>query len=90
MWGHRPYSKKVTARDNVIMSILASGEGYHNFHHVFPYDYALSEFGSRYNLGKLFIDLMARLGQAYDLRRASEEYVRKVQSQTEPVILEYK
>lgn len=90
MWGNRPYSKKVSARDNIIMSLLASGEGYHNYHHVFPYDYALSEFGAKYNLGKLFIDLMAFTGQAYDLRKASKEYVQKIQGEKEPVILEYK
>ncbi|XP_074600840.1 acyl-CoA desaturase 3-like [Brevipalpus obovatus] len=81
MNGQRPYSPQISARENLLMSILCSGEGWHNFHHVFPYDYALSEFGQMFNLGKSFIDLMAATGQAYDRRRASPEYVTRVKNQ---------
>ncbi|MBV8142709.1 MAG: fatty acid desaturase, partial [Verrucomicrobia bacterium] len=37
--GDRPYSSKCSARDSWIMAIVTLGEGYHNFHHEFQYDY---------------------------------------------------
>lgn len=74
-WGKRPYSKKISATDIGIMSLITSGEGYHNFHHQFPYDYTLSEFGTTFNPGKLFVDFLALIGQAYDLRRAKQTYI---------------
>ena len=51
-----------------LISLLAWGEGFHNYHHTFPYDYSTSEWGLRLNVTTRFIDTMAWLGQAYDLR----------------------
>ena len=51
-----------------LVSILAIGEGHHNYHHTFPYDYGTSEWGLSLNLTTGFINTMAKLGQAYDLR----------------------
>ena len=34
-----PYSQEHSARDSPIMAVLAFGEGYHNYHHSFPFDY---------------------------------------------------
>jgi stearoyl-CoA desaturase (delta-9 desaturase) len=39
MWGSQPYSRKDTSRDSWWLAILTNGEGYHNFHHMFPSDY---------------------------------------------------
>ena len=49
--------------------------GWHNFHHTFPWDYATSEFGYKLNLSKVFIDAMALVGQAYDLKQAAAAVV---------------
>lgn len=49
--------------------------GWHNFHHTFPWDYATSEYGYKLNLSKVFIDAMAWIGQAYDLKQAGPEVV---------------
>ena len=38
-WGDRPYSDESSARDNPIVALLTYGEGYHNFHHTFQWDY---------------------------------------------------
>lgn len=51
------------------------GEGFHNYHHIFPQDYATSEFGLKLNPSKAFIDLMAFLGLAYDLKTASKSHI---------------
>ncbi|UYV77569.1 SCD [Cordylochernes scorpioides] len=73
--GYRPFDVSQEARENLFVSILSSGEGWHNYHHVFPWDYSTSELGYYYNLTKLFIDLMAKIGQAYDLRSATTSQI---------------
>ena len=39
MVGSRPYSTSHTARDSWIAAIFTMGEGYHNYHHEFEWDY---------------------------------------------------
>ena len=59
----------------MIVSILAMGEGFHNYHHTFPYDYSTSEWGYTFNTTTKLIDLMSCIGQAYNLRTASTETI---------------
>ena len=47
------------------------GEGFHNYHHTFPYDYSTSEWGFRINITTGFIHAMAALGLAHSLRSPS-------------------
>lgn len=56
--------------------MIALGEGWHNYHHTFPWDYKNTEFG-RFNLVAFFINLMARCGLAYDLKSTNEEMIRR-------------
>lgn len=53
------------------------GAAYHNFHHTFPYDYTASEFGpsTNFNLNTVLIDFCAKIGLAYDLKRASPQTI---------------
>lgn len=81
MFGDRPYNDKIMPSDNIYISWIANGEGFHNYHHTYPYDYATSEFGY-VNLTKLFIDFWAKTGLAYDLKRASKEIVSKSKQKT--------
>uniref|UniRef100_A0A182RNM3 FA_desaturase domain-containing protein n=1 Tax=Anopheles funestus TaxID=62324 RepID=A0A182RNM3_ANOFN len=47
MFGNKPYDKKPSVRwENLAVAIAAMGEGWHNYHHVFPWDYKTSELGS--------------------------------------------
>jgi len=39
MWGRQPYSDKSSARDNAILALVTYGEGFHNYHHTFQWDY---------------------------------------------------
>ena len=60
------------------MSTLAAGEGWHNYHHTFPYDYKAAELGDYgFNFTKALIDLMAAIGWAYDLKTVSEPMIRR-------------
>lgn len=62
-----------------MQTYMALGEGYHNYHHAFPYDYSASELGWRhnFNLATAFIDLFAWLGLAYDRRGPSKGMIEK-------------
>ena len=64
------------------MAIGAIGEGWHNWHHKYPYDYATSEHGifSQYNPTKLFIDTGAMLGVIWDRKRATSAWLRLKQT----------
>lgn len=83
MWGDRPYDKSINPAENLLVSIGAVGEGFHNYHHTFPQDYAASEFGTAwFNPGRGFIDLMSLLGQAYDRKTISAEMVAQRRART--------
>jgi len=75
LWGPRPYDKNINPAENLIANLGTLGEGFHNFHHSFPYDYAASEYGQYFNLTATFIDWFAKIGWAYDLRTAPKEAV---------------
>jgi len=75
MYGNRPYDTKIAPADNFLVAFLGFGGGFHNFHHTFPYDYRASEWGNFINPTKVFIDLMAFVGLAYDLKTASEDLI---------------
>jgi stearoyl-CoA desaturase (Delta-9 desaturase) len=60
------------------VAAFAFGEGWHNYHHVFPWDYKTAELGNyRLNLTTAFIDFFAKIGWAYDLKSVSDEIVEK-------------
>ena len=62
--------------ENVTVSILAFGEGWHNYHHVFPWDYKAAELGVyKHNISTAFIDFFAWCGLAYDLKSVPESIV---------------
>jgi len=71
-WGERPYDPSINPRQNFWVACWALGEGWHNWHHKYPYDYATSEYGvlRNFNPTKLFIDAFAYLGLVWDRRRA--------------------
>uniref|UniRef100_A0A6P7GWC5 Acyl-CoA desaturase 1-like isoform X2 n=1 Tax=Diabrotica virgifera virgifera TaxID=50390 RepID=A0A6P7GWC5_DIAVI len=70
--------KTINPCENLTIAIITWGEGWHNYHHTFPWDYKAAELGNyRWNVSTGFLDLMAYLGQAYDLKTVSPEMVRK-------------
>ncbi|XP_068736827.1 stearoyl-CoA desaturase 5-like isoform X2 [Montipora capricornis] len=77
LWGSKPYDKNINPSQNFSVVIATGGEGFHNFHHTFPQDYATSELGVSLNPSKWFIDVCAKLGLAYDLKTVSKDTVLK-------------
>lgn len=72
MFGNRPYDKSINPRQNLTAAFWALGEGWHNYHHVFPYDYRASENPYMINLSTIFIDLFGMIGWAYDRKTVSK------------------
>lgn len=76
-FGYRPYDRTIRPGDNVSLSIVTLGEGFHNYHHVFPWDYRSSEFGAfTFNITRAFIEFFAKIGWAYELKFPSEEMIK--------------
>jgi stearoyl-CoA desaturase (delta-9 desaturase) len=74
----KPYDKTIAASDSMINGTLTFGEGWHNFHHTFPWDYKVSELPLyRHNFSIAFIDFFAWLGWVTDLKIASDDLIRK-------------
>ncbi|KAJ3650684.1 hypothetical protein Zmor_019034 [Zophobas morio] len=74
-WGTRPYDRSIKASENKLVSSLTWGEGWHNYHHVFPWDYKAEELGTFDNWSVAFIEIMAKIGWAYNLRTVSARMV---------------
>lgn len=77
-WGSRTYDKNINPSNNISVAAFALGEGFHNYHHVFPWDYKTAELVNyKMNVTTAFIDFFARIGWAYDLKSVSSEIVQK-------------
>lgn len=82
MYGNKPYDINIQPTDNFLVEVFANGEGFHNYHHTFPWDYSTSEFFWKINLTTIFIDFFAAIGWAYDLKKASPEMIIKRKQRT--------
>lgn len=69
------FFRYISPVENLAVSLAALGEGWHNYHHVFPWDYKTGELGNSYNPSTTFIDFFARLGWAYDLKSVSPDMI---------------
>lgn len=79
IWGYKPYDKKIKPAENLAVALVAMGEGWHNYHHVFPWDYKAAELGNySVNVTTMVLDMFAKIGWAYDMKQPSKELVRRV------------
>ena len=76
-YGNRPYNKNILAIEINIRD-LVMGDGFHNYHHTFPWDYSSSEFGPLdvYNPSTALINFFHYMGWAWDLKRAPRSLVK--------------
>lgn len=81
-YGERPYDKHMEARESPAVIWTALGEGFHNYHHTFPFDYSTSEFGKYLNITTIFIDLCAALGLVYERRKVDKDTILRRQMRT--------
>ena len=68
MWGSTPYNDRISSRQNTFTSIVSSGEGWHNYHHAYPYDYRASEnnWNNEWNPTTLLLDSLSVFGCVYN------------------------
>ncbi|KAJ1521046.1 hypothetical protein ONE63_002757 [Megalurothrips usitatus] len=77
LYGTRPYDRTIGPVESSLVSLCSLGEGWHNYHHAFPWDYRASEFGQHLSVTTAVLDALAALGLVYDRKAASEETVRR-------------
>ena len=77
MWGSRPFTDKNSARDNGILAFFTFGEGYHNFHHIFEYDYRNGVKWWQFDPTKWMIKGLSYVGLTNNLRTCPEERIEK-------------
>lgn len=76
-------NSSISPTDSLRIGLAAFGEGWHNYHHVFPWDYKAAELGNyRANFTTAFIDFFAYIGQAYDLKTVSTKMVERRAART--------
>lgn len=76
-WGSQPYSDENTARDNPVIALLTYGEGYHNFHHAFQWDYRNGLRWYQFDPTKWLIRTLSLIGLAGNLKRVAPEKIEK-------------
>ena len=79
LWGERPYDPKSNPAENPLVAIASIGEGWHNWHHKYPFDYAASELGvlRQFNPTKMVIDAAAAVGMVSERKRATAMWNRE-------------
>ena len=77
IWGKQTYTDVNTAKDNSILALFTFGEGYHNFHHIFEYDYRNGIRWWHYDPTKWLIKSLALLGMAKNLRKCPEDRIQQ-------------
>ncbi|XP_063383395.1 acyl-CoA Delta(11) desaturase-like [Cydia fagiglandana] len=77
-FGYKPYNKDLKPAENRFVATVALGEGWHNYHHAFPFDYKAAEHFDFFNFGTAFIRFFEKLGLAYDLREATPEMINSI------------
>ncbi len=71
MWGRQPYSTSHSARDNALLALVTYGEGYHNYHHAFQWDYRNGIRWWHWDPTKWLIRSLSFVGLTRDLRRCN-------------------
>jgi stearoyl-CoA desaturase (delta-9 desaturase) len=75
MIGSRPYSTSHSARDSWIAAIFTMGEGYHNYHHEFQWDYRNGVKPWQLDPSKWIIWFLSKFGLTGDLKRVPNERI---------------
>jgi len=79
-WGSQPYTDTNSARDNGILAFFTFGEGYHNFHHIFEYDYRNGICWYQFDPTKWLIKGLSFVGLTKNLRTCPEERIEKARA----------
>jgi len=64
MWGDQPYGDINSSRDSWWISLVTFGEGYHNYHHMYPRDYRNGPKWYNFDPSKWLIVMLLVIGLA--------------------------
>ncbi|MEP6890473.1 MAG: acyl-CoA desaturase [Nitrospirota bacterium] len=68
LWGRQPHGTSDSSRDSWLVSLVTFGEGYHNYHHMYPTDYRNGTRWYHFDPSKWVIHGLYSLGLATSLR----------------------
>ncbi|XP_065158309.1 acyl-CoA Delta-9 desaturase-like [Atheta coriaria] len=78
LYGMRNYDKHINPAENTYVSTISMGEGFHNYHHTFPWDYKAAELSNDFrNFTTFFIDSLAYFGMVTERKTASKQLIGK-------------
>ena len=70
--GTRPFESNISARDSWWVSYLTFGEGFHNYHHKFQWDYRNGIRWYDFDPGKWIVKFLSYFGLTTDIRKVEE------------------
>ena len=68
LWGRQPHGASNSSRDSWWVSVFTFGEGYHNYHHMYPSDYRNGPRWYNFDPSKWLISILSVIGLATSLR----------------------
>lgn len=90
VFGTQPYTDTNTARDNRWLALFTYGEGYHNFHHMWPADYRNGVRWFQWDTTKWLVALLSVVGLARKLRRTPVSVIERAKLKMEEKRLQSK
>ena len=90
MIGRQPYSTDHSARDSWVAAIFTMGEGYHNYHHEFAWDYRNGVKPWQLDPSKWIIWTLSKLGLTSGLKRVPNERILLAETKEMSRIIENK
>jgi len=80
--GRQPYSTRCSARDSLLLALFTFGEGYHNYHYEFQYDYRNGVKPWQIDPTKWLIWMLEKLGLVRKLRRVPADRIQAAERAT--------
>jgi len=80
--GKKDYELNTTAKDSWFMAFFTFGEGYHNYHHKFQWDYRNGIKWYNYDPGKWIIKFLSLFNITHSLKKASNYSIIKAKADT--------
>ena len=81
MGTEKPYDPRLMPAEVPFVSFMSGGEGWHNWHHAYPYDWVSAESLVQYNPSGWFIYLCLTTGLAFNGKRATGIWMNKKKMQ---------
>ena len=82
-YGTQPYTDANSARDNAFLAPLTYGEGFHNYHHMWQWDYRNGVKWYQWDPAKWMIKGLSWTGLASGLRAVPDPVIRRARIQME-------